>query len=45
LLIGYGVKQESIVTVTGGEAYGGSELLGIGQDASEDRRVTVSYGN
>ncbi len=45
LLLGYGVKSESIVTVTGGEAYGGGELLGIGQDASEDRRVTVSYGN
>ncbi|WP_455372683.1 OmpA family protein [Limibacillus halophilus] len=45
LLVSYGVKRESIATVTGGEAYGGSELLGIGQDASEDRRVTVSYGN
>jgi outer membrane protein OmpA-like peptidoglycan-associated protein len=44
-LISFGVESQRIVTVAGGEPFAGRKMLGIAQDAPEDRRVTVSYGN
>jgi OOP family OmpA-OmpF porin len=45
LLVSYGVEKARIVTIAGGEAFGSDSLFGLAQNAEEDRRVTVSYGN
>ncbi|MEJ1996110.1 MAG: OmpA family protein [Limibacillus sp.] len=45
ILVDLGVKPEAIAVETKGEAFGAGNLFGLGSDAEEDRRVTVTFGN
>jgi len=45
ILLDHGVKADAIALETKGEAFGEGNLFGLGSDAEEDRRVTVTFGN